>query len=116
MSRRPIVFAPQEPMRKEGGVWVSKGLNLSASAEYGELLIIWGPDASILTRQNIEAEARVAAERYNDKYDWVVALGSPTLIGALTWAIGALGKELRILEWDREAKRYASTLGITNAD
>lgn len=116
MSRRPIVFAPQEPMRKENGIWVSKGLNLSASAEYGDLLIIWPPDASILTRANIETEARAAAERYNERIDWVVALGSPTLIGALAWAIGALGKELRILEWDREAKRYASTLGITNND
>lgn len=109
---RPIVFAPQEPMRKDSnGQWVSKGLNLSASAEYGDLTIIWSPDASILSRELIEQEAQRAAAQYNDDEDWVLALGSPSLIAALAWAIGAQGKVLRMLEWDRAAQRYACTLG-----
>lgn len=109
---RPTVFAPQEPMRKdENGKWVSKGLNLAATAEYGDLSIIWSPDASVLTRELIDREARAAAEAYNEEQDWVVALGSPTLIAAFAHAIGWKGKRLRVLEWDRAAQRYTTTLG-----
>lgn len=101
-------------MRKENGAWVSKGLNLAATSEFGRMLVIWGPDASIITRETIEEEARTAARRYNDQTDYLVALGSPSLIAAFSWAIGVYGKELRVLEWDRSLQRYYPTLGETN--
>lgn len=112
MADRPIVFAPQEPMRKDtNGRWVSKGLNLAATAEYGDLLIMWSPDASVLSYGHVMKEARSFAESYDEERDWLVAVGSPSLIAAFAHAIGIEGKRLRILEWDRAAQRYASTFG-----
>jgi hypothetical protein len=104
-------------MRKDdNGNWVSKGLNLAASAEYGDLIIVWPPDASVLSGDFIEREALNAAARYNDEVDWVLALGSPSLIAVLAWAIGFHGKTLRMLEWDRAAQRYVRTLNPTTND
>lgn len=107
---RPIVFIPQEPMRKDGGRWVSKGLNLASTAEYGDMLILWGPDTSVISRHILIDEAAKAADQYEETRDYVVALGSPSLIAVLSWAIGCAGKQLRILEWDRAMQRYYPTL------
>lgn len=105
------VFIPQEPMKKDpGGRWVSKGLNLAAATEYGELQIIWGPTASILTRASAEETAQEIASAYSEQSDYIVALGSPSLIAVLSWAIGMEGKQLRMLEWDRKMGRYYPTL------
>ncbi len=109
----PIVYIPQEPMRKDRATdrWVSKGLNLASATEYGELAIVWGPETSVLQRGMMEREALIVAEKYRDNCDWVVALGSPSLIALLGWAIGRSGKGLRILEWDKALSRYNPTLG-----
>jgi len=106
-----IVFIPQEPMVKVNGRWVSKGLDIASAYEYGDIVFVWPPGTSVMSRQLIEDDADVAAERYNDEVDYVVALGSPSLIAALGWAIGRRGKALRMLEWDRAMKRYYPTLG-----
>jgi hypothetical protein len=106
-----IVFIPQEPMRKDGdGKWVSKGLNLAATSAYGDMCIVWGPDTSILSHEFLSQEARKVAARYDEDRDYIVALGSPSLIALLSWAIGETGKRLRMLEWDRSMKRYYPTL------
>jgi hypothetical protein len=105
------VYIPQEPMRKAlNGEWVSKGLDLASAQKFGDVQIIWPPSASILYRSLIEERAQRVADMYNDKTDFVVALGSPTLIGALCWAIGQKGKELRILEWDKGMRMYYPTM------
>lgn len=105
------VFIPQEPMKKDGnGRWVSKGLNLQAATDYGEMIIVWPPDTTILTPDNITEDALRVAEGYRDWEDYIVAVGSPTLIGLLCWAIGSRGKEIRMLEWDRDLRRYCPTL------
>jgi len=90
--------------------WVSKGLDIASVIEYGVATIVWPPDASILSREIIEEEAERIAHSYNEDEDYIVALGSPTLIAVLTWAIGRKGKALRMLEWDKTLRRYYPTL------
>ena len=108
---RGKVYVPQEPMRKNpDGSWSSKGYNLAAAADYGDICVIWKPDATIMTRASAEESAVLIAAQYNEDEDYVVALGSPSLIALLGWAIGAEGKQLRILEWDRRMGRYYPTL------
>ena len=109
--KKPVVWITQEPMRKDiSGRWVSKGLDLASASEYGNTIIIWGPDASIMSRDLVETEAIDAANAYNDQQDYIVALGSPTLSAVLSWAIGKAGKTLRMLEWDNKMAHYHPTL------
>lgn len=110
------VFIAQEPMFKRQGLWVSKGLDIASANRYGDVVIVWGPDASILSRDLIEEEAVRLADKYNDAEDYVVALGSPTLISVLAWAIGRAGKSLRVLEWDKDMRSYYPTLGTALYD
>ena len=115
---KPVVWIVQEPMRKEyvaeiGWRWVSKGLDLASAGRYGNSVIVWPPDAPIRTREVLEAEAGDIARSYNDQNDFIVAVGSPTLIAMLSWAIGKAGKSLRMLEWDRKNECYFPTMGDT---
>ena len=109
-NNRPTIWIPQEPMHRENGRWVSKGFDLAATAEYGNMKIIWSPDTSVLQRGEIERDALAAAKQYDSTCDYVVALGSPTLIGMLGWALGTLDKPLRVLEWSKQMKRYYPTM------
>lgn len=93
------------------GRWESRGLNLAALSEYGERIMVWEAGATIISRNMMTQEAMLAAEQYDAAQDYVVAIGSPTLIAILGWAIGARGKTLRMLEWDRAMQRYYPTLG-----
>lgn len=114
VNDKPVVYIPQEPMRKNhDGVWVSKGLNLAATSEFGIMCIVWPPNASILYRAHLEQTAKDMALKYREDTDYVVALGSPTLIAMMGWAIGNEGKVLRMLEWDRGLERYYPTLSET---
>ena len=111
------VYIPQEPMKKDAsGRWVSKGLNLAAASQYGDMVIVWGPDTSVLTRAVLEDDARYTALAYDEEHDYVVALGSPSLIAMLSWAIGSEGKQLRMLEWDKSMGRYYPTLIGPNSE
>lgn len=115
--RKPTVWIAQEPMRKDiAGKWVSKGLDLASAVMYGNPIIIWPPDTSILVRSVMETEALKVADKYDEEQDYVIALGSPTLIAVLAWAIGSQSKRLRMLEWDRALLRYHPTLGDTIDD
>jgi len=111
MARRPIVFAAQEPMYKDAdGRWISRGFNLAAAADFGDLVIVWGPDAPIMSPGLIAGQALSAASRYDPAMDYIVALGSPTLIAVLAWAIGRKRKPIRMLEWDKRFGRYYVTM------
>lgn len=107
----PKVFIAQLPMKKNpDGVWVSKNLDLSKSEDFGELTVVWPPDASLSPRGAIERQATVMGRHYNDETDYMIALGSPSLICALAWAIGRAGKRLRMLEWQNREQRYVPTM------
>lgn len=111
-----VVWIAQEPMRKDAsGNWVSKGLDIASASKYGKIVIAWPPDAFFLSRSLIQNQALDIAERYNDKLDYVVALGSPTLLSILAWSIGTKHKTLRMLEWDNRMQQYYPTLGDTLA-
>ena len=109
------VWIPQEPMVKDRdtGEWISKGFDLASASQFGSSIIVWQHGASILQRDMIEDRALEVARQYDELEDYVVCLGSPTLIAALGWAIGWEGKTLRVLEWDKRLKRYYPTLGET---
>lgn len=115
---KSVVWVPQEPMKKEwvtlNGMrearWVSKGFDLATANDFGIVSIIWPPDASVINREVMEREAFEIAARYDEKEDYILALGSPTLIALLAWAIGQNQKTLRMLEWDRGLRRYNPTL------
>lgn len=96
-------------MQRIDGIWVPKNLDFSGTAEFGDMKIIWGPHSSN-SRSVIEREALDVAERYDPTCDYVVALGSPTLIAILGWAIGSLDKPLRMLEWSKKTQRYYPTI------
>lgn len=123
--RKPVVWITQEPMRKEHGIdahgkdtsrWVSKGLDIASASEYGSIAIIWPPAASVFSREMMERDAMKVARSYDHATDYIVALGSPTLIAVLSWAIGREDKILRMLEWDKGMRRYYPTLGDTLED
>lgn len=105
------VYIPQEPMIKQGGRWVSKGLDIASANMYGDMIIVWPPGTSIMVGSLVEEDALKVARAYEEELDYMVALGSPSLIAMLAWAIGREGKMLRMLEWDRSMKRYYPTLG-----
>lgn len=109
---RPKIYAAQEPSIKiEEGVWAPKGLDFSSAHEFGELLFVWPPmDSYLFSRRKLEERALEAARNYDDTRDYILALGSPTLIGLLGWAIGKEGKKFRILEWTKATQTYYATL------
>jgi hypothetical protein len=100
-------------MRKDpAGRWISKGLDLASANMYGNTIIIWPPDTSVFARTQLEQEALDVAKTYSaDRGDYVMVLGSPSLSVILAWAIGSLSKPIRVLEWDRDMRRYYPTLG-----
>lgn len=109
---RAKIYAAQEPSFKlEDGVWVRKELDFSPAHEHGELIFVWPPmDSKLFSRRTLEARAIETARVYDESRDYILALGSPSLIGLLGWAIGNEGKKFRILEWSKTAKRYYATL------
>jgi len=108
---KPVVWAAQEPMRKDNnGIWVPKGLDFSSVEKFGTLEFVWGPDASIMDREALEVEAQRCARQYDPAIDYIVALGSPTLIAILAWAIGTSGKQIHMLEWQKGPECYQTTL------
>lgn len=109
--QRPTVFIPQLPMAKgPNGTWVNKPIDLNPAMDFGALEVVWPPGASVSSRDAIEREARRISELYDETQDYIIALGSPSLICILTWAIGRAGKKLRMLEWQNRDRRYAPTL------
>lgn len=110
------VFIIQEPMQFDrAGAFVKKRINLEAAHEYGELVIVFENPHSVLDRRIVMDKAHQAAEIYNEETDYVVPVGSPTLIAAMAWAIGLSGRKLRMLEWDRGLGKYNPTLCETLA-
>lgn len=109
---RPKIYAAQEPSIKiEEGVWAPKGLDFSSAHEFGELMFVWPPmEAKLFSRRELEARAIEAARDYDDSRDFILALGSPTLIGLLGWAVGDQKKRFRILEWSKATQSYYATL------
>jgi hypothetical protein len=108
---QPIVFIAQIPMKKNpDGVWVQKPIDLTKASDYGMLEVVWPPQASVAARADIEAEAMKIGRLYDPDKDYIIALGSPSLICAIAWAIGRCGKKLRMLEWQNRSKTYAPTM------
>lgn len=109
------VFVPQEPaMKRPDGNWVTKGYNIAAASSFGDIVIIWPPGTSSFAMAMNTRKAKEIADQYDDAEDHIVAVGSPTLMMMLSYAIGAKGKKLNILEWDKGMGTYYSTTGITN--
>jgi hypothetical protein len=105
----PKLFAPQEPLLRnaETGLWErNRRINLEPASKFGELVFVWPPGWPGDKASATFNKALDVAERFDDKKDFVINLGSPWLIGLLCWALGKRGKELRVLEWDRRVNDY----------
>lgn len=105
------VYAAQEPMVKNPrGEWEPNAtMDMSDASRYGELIFVWAPGAAAFARAHLERRALEIADRFNEERDWVINVGSPTLLSILAWAIGYRGKKLRVLEWDRRTRQYHPT-------
>lgn len=104
-----IVYAPQEPMTKNlltGLYERNPRYNLSALDEYGHVTFVWPVGSQVWAKYEVKEHALKTARAFDDQNDWVVNVGSPTLMFLLGWAIGHVGKELRILEWDGRINNY----------
>jgi thiamine pyrophosphate-dependent acetolactate synthase large subunit-like protein len=107
----PQVYIAQEPMRKDAaGQWVSKGYNLADATRFGAIKVVYPPGASVFADVLVHSVALRVAMLYDDKRDYIIAGGSPTLMMALAHAIGSQRKKLRILEWDRGMRSYYPTI------
>ena len=104
------IWIPQEPMRKLDGEWVRKEIDIASASEFGQIQVIWPPDAPILTQGVVAADAMRVARSYDQTRDYIIALGSPSLIAMLGWALGKYNKQLRMLEWSKQARRYYPTV------
>ena len=115
MKSEPTVFAAQEPMVKNpNGHWVrNPHFNLADTQRFGAIRYIWSPGAAAFAPSDLRSRALEIAEEFDDSIDWLVNLGSPTLIATLAWALGRCGKRLRVLEWDRRGKCYVPTTDET---
>lgn len=109
----PRLFAPQEPLLKnlETGLWEpNRRIDVSAAKRFGDITFVWPPGSAIWASWHVRQKALEVAETYDDREDFVINLGSPSLIGILCWAIGNTGKELRVLEWDRRIADYVPVI------
>jgi hypothetical protein len=105
----PRLYAPQEPLIKnmETQLWEpNRRIDLTPAKRFGEITFVWPPGSAIWASYHVRNKALEIAKQYNDGEDFVINLGSPSLIGILCWAIGNVGKELRVLEWDRRINDY----------
>lgn len=110
LPRAPIVWIPQKPMWLKSGQWHSKEMDFSSANEFGKVEVIWaGPPSIVFDRLEMETRALDMAELYDDQQDYILALGSPTLIAIFAWAVGQENKELHMLEWDKGYRRYYPT-------
>jgi hypothetical protein len=115
MKYSNVVFAAQEPMvRNQNGHWIrNPTFDLDDAKRFGSIRFVWAPGAASFSPADLRTRAVEIAEEFDDERDWIVNLGSPTLIATLAWAIGHVGKRLRVLEWDRRERAYVPTTDET---
>lgn len=108
---RAVVYAVQQPVFKNNyGQWISKGYDLASIETYGDIKYVWTPEPDIKSRSTMETMALQIARNYKEDVDFVLAIGSPSLIAMIGWAIGVEGKTIRLLQWDRKRRKYIEVL------
>ncbi len=103
------VYAPQEPMIKNlvtGMYERNARYNLDDAKRFGDLVFVWPNGSQVWNRYEVRQKALEIAQDYHEDEDWVVNVGSPTLMFLLGWALGRSNKELRVLEWDGRINEY----------
>jgi hypothetical protein len=105
----PKVYAPQVPSKYDPAtkLWVPS-INLDHAKSFGELVVMLPPNANRLHINPLIAALREQMKDYSDE-DYVVAVGDPSLIAAVSCiAVRKTGGLLRILKWDRQSGSYIS--------
>lgn len=107
MSR---VFIVQRPayLDRSSGDWVLK-YDLSAAAEFGELVDIMPVGPSFWDISTIVASAEKALEDYDFNQDHILAMGDPVAIAAAALIAGKSGG-VSVLKWDKKVQRYQAFL------
>lgn len=94
MDLRQHVFIVQRPNRH---------IDLSPAGEYGEVLVLLGPDDQITHHTApIVRKLRRALSNFNGETDRLVCVGDPVAIGVATAIVAEkTGGRYRTLKWDR---------------
>lgn len=102
MSR---VFITHEPHRIENGV-IKSVFDMTPAAEYGTIEVLIPAGASLLSTVPMVRTMRDRLHNFSDN-DYLLPVGDPAAI----MAAGAIASEInngrvKILRWDRVARRY----------
>lgn len=101
------VYAPQVPSKYDPAtkLWVPS-INLEPASSFGEIVVMLPPNANRLHINPLIAALREQMKDYTEE-DYVVAVGDPSLIAAVSCiAVRKTGGLLRILKWDRQTSSY----------
>lgn len=107
MSRRPIVYAPQQPSKYDAAtqLWLPN-VNLTPARKFGDLQVMLPPQ---LNSMMVGPLIEVMKEKMRDftSRDYVLAVGDPSLIAAAA-GIASLktAGHFNMLKWDRSVKDY----------
>lgn len=103
--RRPKAFIPQEPMKKSDNGDMVSLMRFDKAAEYGDPVVClpWG-QVALATEPTMDA----LRDKLSDfkEYDYLIAVGDPTIIAMASMIIAQKQKVCNLLKWDKRAGRY----------
>jgi hypothetical protein len=104
----PTVFVTQVPNRRDKDTkMLVPSVNIGPAAEHGEIKIIFPAQAAFFATQDLVRQIEETMKGYNyEAGDCVVALGDPSIIGAVCAWLGKNKGRFTMLKWDRNISRY----------
>lgn len=102
------VFVTQVPNRrdKNTGTMVP-AVNIGPAQEHGSIEILLPPQAAFFATADLVRQIDEKLKDYDyDAGDCVVALGDPSIIGAVCAWLGKYKGKFTMLKWDRNISRY----------
>lgn len=103
------VFAVQQPTARDNATGAVKPImDFTPAAEWGELRFILRDFANPFTaiQDHIAEARRVLKEAKFGPEDWLLLVGNPILIAVVSIAAAELQPRVRMLQWNRERRRY----------
>jgi len=108
MNAKPTVFVVKEQLRRNATG--SEPMDLSPAMAYGDIEFITRSDMPLYPNSSIQSawteDVQKFAAKYDQKADFIIAIGQPTAIFAVGHALGLLAKTPRFLVWRREDNQY----------
>lgn len=107
MSRKPKVFFPQVPSRREGNMWVPT-INIAPAERHGDIETLLPPGSQFFAAAET---TRLIKQRLHEldyqQGDFLVAVGNPVIM-FVTAAVAARRSNgcLNVLVWDKHSSSY----------